>query len=257
MVGAPAAADAVDRARRLPRLRVGLHVVLVCGRPVLPPAAIPDLVDSRGDFAADLVRAGFAFFFRPVVRRQLRAEIRAQFERFQATGLRLDHVNALNHMHLHPTVFGLMLEVGREFGVRAVRVPYEPFLAAWRAAPSDGFARLASAVALWPLLMLMRWRLRGAGVASNDFIFGMRDTGRMDRARVLGYLANLPDGVTEIYCHPATGRWPGMDPLMTDYRREDELAALTDPDVAAALAKHDIVATSFGDLTPSPPPTQA
>ena len=36
MVAAPAAADAVARARRMPALRVGLHVVLVEGRPVLP-----------------------------------------------------------------------------------------------------------------------------------------------------------------------------------------------------------------------------
>lgn len=257
MVGAPAAADAVARARRLPRLRVGLHVVLVCGRPVLPPSAIPDLVDGRGDLAADLVRAGVAFFFRPALRRQVRAEIRAQFERFRETGLRLDHVNGHNHMHLHPTVLGLILEVGREFGMRAVRVPYEPFLASWHAARGDGLARLASAVALSPLITLMRWRLRRSGIASNDFVFGVRDTGRMDRARVLGYLANLPDGVTEIYCHPATGRWPGMDPLMAHYRVEDELAALTDPDVVAALAKHGIVATAFGDLMPPGPPAPA
>jgi len=33
MVGGPAAADAVARARRLPDLRVGLHLVLVDGHP--------------------------------------------------------------------------------------------------------------------------------------------------------------------------------------------------------------------------------
>jgi len=40
MVSAPAAADAVERARRMPSLRVGLHLVLVDGRPVLPASAV-------------------------------------------------------------------------------------------------------------------------------------------------------------------------------------------------------------------------
>ena len=76
MVGAPAAADAVVRAQRLPSLAVGLHVVLVNGRPVLPPEEVPDLVDTRGQFMSDLTGAGIVFF-RPGIRKQLAAEIRA------------------------------------------------------------------------------------------------------------------------------------------------------------------------------------
>ena len=89
MVGAPAAADAIERARRLTALAVGLHVVVVNGRPVLPAERLPDLVDERGEFLSDLVQAGVRFFFRPRVRAQLAAEIRAQFERFKRTGLTL------------------------------------------------------------------------------------------------------------------------------------------------------------------------
>nr|MDP9121626.1 hopanoid biosynthesis-associated protein HpnK [Acidobacteriota bacterium] len=134
MVSAAAADDAVRRARRIPTLAVGLHLVLVEGRPTLPPERIPDLVDRNGELATHLVRAGVEFFFRPSVRRQLADEIRAQFQAFRATGLALDHVNAHNHMHLHPTLLALILEIGRDFGLRAVRVPYEPPLASWRAA---------------------------------------------------------------------------------------------------------------------------
>ena len=123
MVSGQAAADAVERARRLPTLRVGLHVVLVQGRPVLPPEKVPDLVGESGEFGARLVRAGFRFFFLPAVRRQLEAEIRAQFAAFRETGLALDHANGHSHMQLHPTVMALIIRVGREFGLRAVRVP--------------------------------------------------------------------------------------------------------------------------------------
>ncbi len=113
MVGAEATADAVDRASRLPSLHVGLHLVLVEGSPVLPPQAVPDLVNRQGKFSSHLVRAGINFFLWPEVRRQLEAEIRAQFQAFQKTGLPLDHVNGHHHMHLHPTVLGLLLKVGR------------------------------------------------------------------------------------------------------------------------------------------------
>src|SRR3989454_11909005 len=144
MVGAGAAADAVERARRLPTLSVGLHLVLVDGPPVLPAREIPDLVDSRGEFSTRLFGAGLNFFFRPGVRRQLEAEIRVQFEAFTKTGLPLDHVNAHNHMHLHPTVLGLILKVGRDYGLKAVRVPYEPFLGSWRTARQALLKRLVT-----------------------------------------------------------------------------------------------------------------
>src|SRR5262249_25034335 len=63
MVSAPAADDAVARARRLPFLRVGLHLVLVEGRPALPASEIPDLVAGDGTFRTDMARAGAAMFF--------------------------------------------------------------------------------------------------------------------------------------------------------------------------------------------------
>jgi len=250
MVGAPALDDALARARRLPSLRVGLHLVVVCGRPVLPPAEVPDLVGRDGAFSRELVRAGVRFFFRPRVRRQLAAEIRAQFERFRATGLPLDHVNGHNHMHLHPTVLGLIVRIGRDYGLGAVRLPHEPFLASWRAARRGFARRLANDLCLRPLIAAQRRRLGRAGVRSNDYLFGMNDSGAMDRERLLALLANLPEGVSEIYCHPASGPWPAMDPGARHYRVADELAALVDGAVAGALGRLGIEPTAFGDLPP-------
>src|SRR6266699_5092946 len=137
MVAAPAAEDAVARARRLPGLRVGLHLVLTDGSPVLPRGEIRGLVGADGRFDDRQIRAGLRYFFAPGVRRLLAAEIRAQFEAFRATGLALDHVNAHQHMHLHPTVARLMIEIGRDYGIRAVRLPAEPVGALRRAFPSE------------------------------------------------------------------------------------------------------------------------
>lgn len=230
MVGAPAAADAVRRARALPGLAVGLHLVLADGPSVLPPERIPALVDASGRFGDHMARQGVRFFAIPAVRRQLEAEIRAQFEAFAGTGLPLDHVNAHKHFHLHPTLLEMLLRVGREFGLTAVRLPREPAWVARRAGPLKG----AASRLLAPWLALMKRRLRAAGMAYNDQVFGVTDSGAMDEAALLRVLARLPDGVSEIYLHPATHG--ALTPAMSQYRHREELEALLSPRVRAALA---------------------
>ena len=138
MVAGSAAADAVRRARTMPDLQVGLHLVVIEGAAVLWPAEIPDLVDAQGWFPSRQFRLGFNYAVRPRSRRQLAAEIRAQFAAFAATGLTLAHADAHKHMHLHPTVGRLMLEIGREFGLSRVRVPAEPAAPRFRRGTNAG-----------------------------------------------------------------------------------------------------------------------
>ncbi len=109
MVAGAAAGDAVRRARAMPSLKVGLHLVVIEGPAVSPAADIPLLVDGSGRFPSDQAALGLRYFFSPEARRQLAREIRAQFAAFAATGLRLDHANAHKHMHLHPTVGRMMI----------------------------------------------------------------------------------------------------------------------------------------------------
>jgi hopanoid biosynthesis associated protein HpnK len=247
MVGAPAAADAVDRARALPSLRVGLHVVTASGRSLQPPDEIPDLVDPDGELSPRIVRTSFRLLLRRTVRRQLAAEIRSQFEAFAATGLALDHVNVHRHLHLHPLILTLILETGRDFGLRAVRLPQEPPLRSARAAAAGALPRLAGWLFLQPWVRWMKARLRRRGIRCNDALFGLADSGRMTEERVLAILRNLPDGVTELYFHPATRCCPEVDRAMPGYRSEEEFRALTSGAVAAAASGAERIA--FADLT--------
>lgn len=229
MVAAPAAADAVARARRLPALAVGLHLVLTDGRALLPPERIPDLVDACGRFRGAMVPAAFRIALLPRVRRQLAAEIRAQFEAFRATGLPLDHVNLHKHFHLHPVILDLVLRAGAAFGMRALRLPAEPGAPWW----------------LRPWAARLRRRLDAAGIVHNDHVFGIRHTGAMDAATLLAILRDLPAGVSEVYLHPAVH--DGLVPQMANYRHADELAALLAPAVRAAIADHCILCRGFSD----------
>jgi hopanoid biosynthesis associated protein HpnK len=244
MVGAPAAADAVARARAMPSLRIGLHLVLVDGRPMLPPKAIPDLVGPDGNFRNDMVRAGTAIFFLPHVREQLAHEIAAQFEAFGATRLKLDHVNAHKHFHLHPTVADLIVEIGAEFGLRAVRVPRES-----GSVLSSIDGRVRSRVEpLFVMTALLRAKLRRAGLMTSDRVFGLAWSGAMTKDRLNGLITHLPDGLNEIYLHPAThDDFPGSAP---GYRYRDELAALLDPATIAAARRDGVRLGGFADFPP-------
>jgi chitin disaccharide deacetylase len=234
MVGAPGAADAVRRARELRHLSVGLHLVLADGWSVLPRRRIPALVDAEGRFGNNMVRDGVRFFALPTVRRQLEAEIRAQFQAFADTGLPLDHVNAHKHFHLHPTLLEMLVRIGGEFRLAAVRLPREPAWAARRAV--GAIAGPAVAGLLSPWLAMMRRRLRAAGIAHNDYVFGLSDSGSMNEPRLLEILGRLPQGITEIYLHPAVESGAAISPAMREYRHAEELAALTSPRVRAAVS---------------------
>jgi hopanoid biosynthesis associated protein HpnK len=216
--------------------------VLVDGRPTLPAHAVPDLVDGTGNFRTDMAASAARMFFFPHVRRQLEAEIEAQFDAFRATGLSLDHANTHKHFHLHPTIASAIVKIGRKYGLRAMRVPIEPQDVLAKAEPG---AALPSAWVTAPWARLARARLRAAGMRVPDAVFGLAWSGAMTPARVLGLIENLPDGLTELYVHPATGPYPGSAP---GYRYDDELAALLAPRVVTAFRNAAIAKGGFADF---------
>ncbi|MDE2333144.1 MAG: hopanoid biosynthesis-associated protein HpnK [Rhodospirillales bacterium] len=207
MVAGDAAADAIRRAKAMPGLRVGLHLVLVDGPVVVPDGLAPGRVLPNSQ-----VRLAFRQLLRP---RALRREVAAQFRAFAASGLVLDHANAHKHMHMHPLVAGSMIAEGRQHGLRAVRVPEEPGSGLWCG---------------W-----LRRQVRAAGLAAPDAVWGLADTGHMDTSRALAAMGRLRPGLNEIYFHPATERDPLLVRLMPDYDHEGELAALVSPDLRRAL----------------------
>jgi chitin disaccharide deacetylase len=218
MVGAPATLDAIDRARRLPRLGLGLHLTLVDGVPTLPRERVRTLIGDDARFPADPYRQGTRIFCSSAARVQAAAEIRAQFNAFRATGLTLDHVNAHHHFHLHPIVQRVLVRLAREYGIRAIRVPFE----ARKIGARPSLERWMTAVHARRLGR----RLKQGGIAANDAIFGLSDSGRMDLERIHAALSTLTDGVNEIYLHPVSRPWQSGDPWPATYDGLGELQAL-------------------------------
>jgi hopanoid biosynthesis associated protein HpnK len=239
MVGGAAFEEAVAIARDHPGLGVGLHLTLVCGRPVLPPAQIPGLLGADVTRLDDRpVRAGLRWFFLPGLRPQLEAEIGAQFERFAAAGLRLDHVNGHLNTHLHPVVLDILLAQARAWGIRHLRLTRDPFRLNARLAGGAWGYRLAHALVFRALCARARPRLRRAGIGSAARVYGLLQNGRLDEAFVLRLLARLPAGDSELYAHPSTGEF------------RHELEALVSPRVRRAIEAAGIQLVRYQDLQP-------
>lgn len=230
MVGGVAADDAVRRARRMPRLRVGLHLALVDAVPISPPAQLGRLVDGAGRLRSDLAGLGRDLALSREARTQLTREIDAQFAAFAATGLVLDHVNAHEHYYLHPLVGRIAVDGFRRRGVRAMRVPREDVRLLRRLDPS-GVLRNGLVEDL--LSAGLRRRARAAAIVAPDHCFGLRWSGAMHSDRLAALLSALPRGLVEIYLHPATGG--GFEGSAPGYAYRAELDALLDPRCADAL----------------------
>lgn len=237
VVTGEAAADAVRRARKMPGLGVGLHLALVDAPSALKPAEIPDLLEPGADYLGSRPAVtGAKIAMVREVREQARAEANAQFALFRKTGLPLDHVDGHWHFHQHPTILGFIVDDFKDaFGVRAVRTANEPALPSWRAAGRKDLVRRGrTALANSLLWGSARARLKKAGIWCNDWFFGLNDGGAVTRELMLGYIRNLPGGVSEIGLHPASAPLSGPFAPPAHWRVTDELDALVDPDVVEA-----------------------
>jgi len=251
MVNGAAFAEAVELARATPTLSVGLHLVLVQGRATSAPQDIPDLVDGAGMFREHAPAAGFRYFFVPRLRQQIEREICAQVEKYLATGLPLAHVDGHLNIHMHPSVLAILLKLAPRYGIRAMRLPREPWRISLRLDAREPGRKLLEAVVFRNLTRFARPRLAAHGIRHPDQMFGLHQSGHITEPYLLGVLQHLPPGITEVYGHPALVDAEARRWRPTDYESEAEIAAFTSAHVREAMHAADIELASYGDLTSS------
>jgi hopanoid biosynthesis associated protein HpnK len=267
MVTGEAADAAVRAARERPGLGVGLHLTLLRGRAVLPPEEIPHLVDHQGCFSGNAFSAGCRYFFGRAARSELAREIRAQFEAFAATGLPLSHVDGHHHLHLHPTVFALLLPLARDFEARAVRVNVaDELLFSLRLDPRRPLLKLGWKITFSLLGLHCRRRLWRWPVGAADRVYGLMQSGNLTAAyleRLFARLGGAGAGssgrsgpaalpaaaagasvprppVIEIFCHPSLRAESGaLGPNPGD------LEALLSPRTEEAARAAGVVLTTY------------
>ena len=247
MVTGPAFEDALRRARRLPGLGVGLHLALYDAPAAYP---VPSRIAPDGrTLGMDATGTGVALMLSGQVRAAARAEIAAQFDSFRKTGLRLGHLDGHWHCHQHPAILTLAITAGKPLGLRAVRVPYEPYRFSRHVAGGGVQAgRLGHVLGHWPLALEMRRQIRAADLRCNDTFFGKNDAGAVTEPMLARMIAALPEGVTEAGLHPAAGHWPAPHNLPASWEPATELAALTSPGLRDAIAANGVELCRWADL---------
>lgn len=253
MVTGDALVDALKVVRECPSLAVGLHLVVLGGKAALPPPVIPHLVDKEGYFPRRVFPTGLRYCLSRRARKELARELRAQFERFRATGLPLSHVDGHHHMHLHPVVFKMILPLCRKYGATALRVNVSDellfSLGVDRSRPLRklGWKLIFAGLSAWARRQL---RLDPLPVAGR--VYGLMQTGCVTGEYLARLFTRLGSrrhkfkdlALAELYCHPSLrqeSRRLGPNP--------GDLKALLDPAAQAALQESGLVLTSYPAAT--------
>ncbi|MGC9940781.1 MAG: hopanoid biosynthesis-associated protein HpnK [Verrucomicrobiota bacterium] len=236
MVNEAGFGEAVKLAKENPALGVGLHLTLLHGHAALPPDEIPGLVNADGEFSNSPLGAGMAYFFKATLREQLRAEIEAQIETFHATGLKLDHVNGHLHLHLHPTVFKILMEYSQKGGLTHMRLTRDCLARSRRTSRGHWLYRISHAAIFELLSNRARTSLSDKKIRHTQITFGLLQDSRVDEDYILKLLPELPEGDSELYSHPSLDKF------------KHELDALVSPQVRERISELGIELIRYQDL---------
>jgi hopanoid biosynthesis associated protein HpnK len=245
MVNGAGFAEAVELALANPGLQVGLHLTLVQGKGTRISGGIPSLTDREGRFPNDPVLAGMRYFFLKSLRRQLHEEIEAQIVKFRETGLPLSHIDGHLNIHMHPTVFDILLSLMPKYGIETFRLSRERLGVDLALARRRVVGKAADAFIFGRLAARCRSELDLRRIGYATEVKGLLNSGSMTEEYLLAALDRLMDGTTEIYFHPGCHPDEELRSWMPDYRHEEELAALTSARVKDKLASLGIVLRNY------------
>ena len=202
MANAAATADAIAHAQNAPSLGVGCHIVLVNGTPILPPSAIPTLIDPKtGQFHRKLTT-----FLRLLVTGRIRPgdierEATAQVTSLSQRGLCLTHIDTHKHTHMFPAVLRPVLRAAQAAGIPAIRNPFEPHWSR-RATPGAPLGRRFEVNLLHHLQASFRRMVAAHGLSTTDGALGVLATGSLNAEAVRSLLHAIPNGTWELVSHP-------------------------------------------------------
>ena len=244
MAGGRAFADAADRVRRLPELGLGIHFTLVDGFPILPPEEIPSLVDENGVFLPNYGAFSKHYAKGGVRLAEVRAELAAQLAKFEAAGLRVDHADSHQHMHVLPGIVEVVIGLCREAKIPALRAPFAPLFAG----EFGGVGQFVGRVGLALLARNAASLARRAGLFVPEHFTGIVAGEAVDEAELLAAIKSLREGTTEVMMHPGTANEELVRDCGWQHDFEAELAAILSPKAAKLLEEEGIEVVNFQAL---------
>ena len=238
-------AEAVELVRTSRGLGVGVHLNLNDGLPTAPRETVPSLLNDAGEFEGGPDGLLLKIATRALSMREVEIEWEAQISAVRRAGIEPTHLDGHKHVHMLPGLFEIALRLAKRHGIAAIRVSLEA--SSLRAALSTGEARavvLKQGVQARGLKLLARdarEQAERAGVSTADYFCGIAQTGELTKLGVARLLRSLPEGTTELMCHPGYAD-DALRKTATRLQasREKELEILTDTEIRNLVASQGV-----------------
>jgi chitin disaccharide deacetylase len=255
LANGPAFDDGVNVARALPALGVGIHLNLSDGAPLSGAKNVPSLVDEHGKLSSGPEQLLLKLARRKLKLTDVEREWEAQIAKIHAAGVSPTHLDGHKHVHMLPGLFPIALKLARKHSIAAIRISNEasPLRSALSAKSGrNSGVILKQGVQARGLKLLARDAHKladKAGIEAADYFCGISQTGVMTREGVLNLLESLPEGTTELMCHPGhVDEDLAQSPTRLQDSRATELEILTDTAVRKSVASHGIRLINYSQI---------
>jgi chitin disaccharide deacetylase len=249
-------AGGVKAAKAAPGLGVGVHLNLSDGAPVADREAVTSLLNDEGSFAGGAQSLLLKRVRRGLVLDEVEEEWDAQIQKVRDAGIHPTHMDGHKHVHMLPGLFEIALRLAKKHGIEAIRVSLEE--SSLRAALASGEKQRAGVVmrqgvkarGLKLLARDAREQAAHAGMATADYFCGIAQTGELTREGVARLLKSLPEGTTELMCHPGyADEALGKTATRLQASRQTEIEILTDTSIRKLVASQGIRLIDYGFIT--------
>ena len=246
MAGAPAAEEAVKLAAQMPKLGLGIHLNLLEGIAISKDKHIGVLLNKKGEFAHSVYMLSVMSLLSRHVREAIRIELASQIQWVLDKGIKPTHLDSHKHIHIFSSIFPIVASLAADFGIGAIRCPFEP-----RSVCSKGWPEVGAGSKLRAFVIrnMAKWAYsKGRCFFKNTALFGIAHTGRVDMEFWQALIKSQFEGTVEVMTHP--GYIEGLDPVKTRLieQREVELEAMCSDELKKAFAEADIELTHYGRL---------
>jgi len=219
--------------------RVGIHLNLTKGIPITKDTE--SLVNKNGRFF-EKREAWWKAFFHNYNLKEIENEFAAQINRLQETGITPDHIDGNNHIHIFPEIAMVVARLANDFGISKIRVPYESF--------RNTSYYFRSAMVKKQLIGNISQKaflvFKEHGLRFPDYFAGIQFPRVSSVESLKLFIKNLPEGITELMCHPGYVIPSGSG--FSTVTREQELSALTNLSVLQDVRDCDVNLISYKDI---------
>jgi predicted glycoside hydrolase/deacetylase ChbG (UPF0249 family) len=200
MANMPAAKQAVEIAKKLHNLGVGVHLNLTNGKPLCQEEGIKRLLNAEGDFGLSPGKLANHSLISGTVRAAIEAELAAQIQWLIDSGIKPTHLDSHKHIHAFPFIFRIVCRLARRFGVSAIRYAYEPKQVCRPPWPvTDGESRKRASV-VRTMARINRWQ--NPAFFKTNALFGIAHTGNINVNFFRAVSLYNTAGIAEVMTHP-------------------------------------------------------